>query len=229
MVRTVHEPAAVEQRASSSWDSILKSRPLDARAAELVRWAAFLCPDADITDDRSAELAGALSEWAEHDSVVLHHAWAHALQRSRAGSLHRIVPALLWEAWQSTPGAGLPDDVDVRPPEATGRIEAWTADGARVLRPHDELDHVTSARLYDAIKHATMDHDRVVVDLSAVGFIDSSGLSALLVARRYAHRHGCDLEFVRPSRACRRAIDVTGLREVLGLSDAESPRHAAMV
>ena len=215
----------IDQHGRSSWDPVAQARPVDALAAELVRWAAFLCPDGDIPESRRAELSAVLSEWAEHDSALLHRAWAYGSHRARSGELHRAVPALLWDAWQHAPTSDSTADldVDVRPPE-TASIEAWTEGDVRNLRPHDDLDTVTSARLYEAIKTGISGHDRVVVDLSAVGFIDSSGLSALLVARRYAQRHDADLRLVRPSRACRRAIDITGLREVLGVDEDVADR-----
>jgi len=57
--------------------------------------------------------------------------------------------------------------------------------------------------------------DRLVVDLSGVEFIDSSGLAALIAAATRAQ------SFVsrRPSLAVRRLVRATGLSEVLGVTD----------
>ncbi|MEV6206221.1 STAS domain-containing protein [Kitasatospora sp. NPDC051914] len=49
----------------------------------------------------------------------------------------------------------------------------------------------------------------LAVDLSAVRIFTSSGLNALLVARRAAHADGVALVLVAPSRSVRRVLEIT--------------------
>ncbi len=63
-------------------------------------------------------------------------------------------------------------------------------------------------------------HDRVVtVDLAGVGFLDSSGVRALLKGRVAAQAAGAVLAVRDPQPAVRRVLEITGLDRVLGLVD----------
>ena len=55
----------------------------------------------------------------------------------------------------------------------------------------------------------------VEVDLSAVTFIDSSGLRALIIARHEAEAVGNTLRIVATSDVVSRLLEVTGLTETL--------------
>jgi anti-sigma B factor antagonist len=55
----------------------------------------------------------------------------------------------------------------------------------------------------------------VVLDLAAVTFIDSTGLSALMDARAESDRNGWDFSVSRPSPAVRRVVELAGLEYVL--------------
>jgi len=62
------------------------------------------------------------------------------------------------------------------------------------------------------------DAERVVLDLSAVSFIDSSGLGALLnISREEPQRVR-----IVPSEACRRLFEIAGVRDCLPLADTAS-------
>ncbi len=53
----------------------------------------------------------------------------------------------------------------------------------------------------------------IVVDLAGLSFLDSSGISALVVARRAILAEGPDRQFVvtRPTEIVRKALEVVGL------------------
>jgi anti-anti-sigma factor len=53
----------------------------------------------------------------------------------------------------------------------------------------------------------------VVFDLSGTGFLDSSGLRALLVAERSVLDNGGTMSLRAPSEAVRRLLEITGLSE----------------
>ena len=54
-------------------------------------------------------------------------------------------------------------------------------------------------------------HSPAVVDLSAVTFIDASGLSELVAAKRKVAHTDVEIVLVDPSAPCRRILEVTGL------------------
>lgn len=59
----------------------------------------------------------------------------------------------------------------------------------------------------------------VEVDLSGVGFMDSSGLRALIAAHQAAAEAGRRLVISNPSAAVRRLIEISGLSEHLNVED----------
>jgi anti-sigma B factor antagonist len=81
-----------------------------------------------------------------------------------------------------------------------------------------ELDFDTTfdveLRLEQAIKHA----DRVVVDLRDLTFIDSTGLGALIEARRQARLEGVGFEIVPGPPAVQQVFEASGLLEELPFS-----------
>lgn len=95
-----------------------------------------------------------------------------------------------------------------------------------------ELDANNAPRLTDllATDRPDIDGSTVVLDLSAVAFIDSSGLSALLDARRLAEDTSGELVLRNPSTAVSRLLQMTQLEEVFridqGTVSAASDRHA---
>jgi anti-anti-sigma factor len=54
-----------------------------------------------------------------------------------------------------------------------------------------------------------------VLDLAAVTFIDSTGLSALMDARAESDRNGWEFSVQHPSAAVRRVVELAGLEHVL--------------
>jgi anti-anti-sigma factor len=95
------------------------------------------------------------------------------------------------------------------------RMEVEDADGADtpVLRLFGELDLVSA----EAVQHAlvALARSEVVVDLSQLEFIDSSGLAALLRARRRIEEAGQRLEIRGAQGATRRVFEAAGLADVL--------------
>ena len=75
-----------------------------------------------------------------------------------------------------------------------------------------EIDYQIAARLAATIYSAAASCPRVIVDLSAVAFIDSTGLGALMGARFEAEAEGGCIELVHPPRLVRRLLASTGLQ-----------------
>ena len=99
--------------------------------------------------------------------------------------------------------------------------------GVRVLAVAGELDIATAPALcarLDATR--TVRQPRLVVDLSAVEFCDSTGLRALLGAASEVHRHGGRFALVcRPEGNVARQLDIVGASE---LSAIHPDRDAAL-
>ena len=85
------------------------------------------------------------------------------------------------------------------------------------LAVEGEVDTSTSAQLLDSVLSAAVAHDQhhIVIDLRDVGFIDSSGLDAIVQANRRVRDLNAHLVICNPSRTLRRMFEVTGLDDVL--------------
>ena len=67
---------------------------------------------------------------------------------------------------------------------------------ARVLAISGEIDIATATQLRDALLQWNGEHTLVVVDLTDVSFIGSTGLSALILGSRQQREHGGELRLV---------------------------------
>jgi anti-sigma B factor antagonist len=79
-----------------------------------------------------------------------------------------------------------------------------------------EIDLYTAPRLQSELAAALASGDpaRLVVDMSAVEFCDSTGMNVLLAAHRRATEQGGSLELAGPRPAVRKILQVTGLETV---------------
>jgi anti-anti-sigma factor len=84
--------------------------------------------------------------------------------------------------------------------------------GARVT-VSGELDAATASDLESALADAVASGGRVELDLSAVTFIDSSGLRALIVSRQAASDAGGTLVLGATTAVVDRLLQLTGLDE----------------
>lgn len=103
--------------------------------------------------------------------------------------------------------------------DSTGRPAISITDGGRavLVRPTGELDVVTGELLEDARRRASDDGARgIVVVLDGVDFLGSSGLSALVEARRRADHAGLGFALAGGSRSSTRVLEITGLTDSLG-------------
>jgi len=105
------------------------------------------------------------------------------------------------------------------------RIELDT-DGRAVVYAHGDIDVETSPSLQEALAEALHESASVIVDLADVGYVDSSGLSALVWGHRTANQAGGSLHVRRASPIVRRVLDITGLTPLF-LIDADTATHPA--
>ena len=102
--------------------------------------------------------------------------------------------------------------------QLTIRVEQ---DGEELLvRAFGELD-LSNAKTLEAELGRAIDGDApgVVLDLSAVTFIDSAGLRALLLMAKHSLRNGGRLCLLRGSDPVDRAVEVGGVASSLPLAD----------
>ena len=92
--------------------------------------------------------------------------------------------------------------------------------GETVLALAGELDLYTSARLRERLSDLTHGaRPRIVVDLSELTFVDSTGLGTLVTALKRLRDVGGDMAIRAPTPATRRVIEISGLRHVIPVRD----------
>ena len=92
-----------------------------------------------------------------------------------------------------------------------------------VLRLQGELDAANQDHLRRTVR-TVLDHHSpqvLVLDLSALGFIDCAGLSAMIWAHQHLARHGHELVLTGIQPLVRRLLNLTGLDSYLHLSAPE--------
>ena len=104
---------------------------------------------------------------------------------------------------------------------------AGNAGDANVVICEGELDMTTGPQLRDELA-AVPDAD-LIIDLSAVGFIDSTGISILLNSLRRLDRTSRRLVVVCPPGPPRRVFELTGLEETLKIVDSAEDARARLL
>lgn len=83
--------------------------------------------------------------------------------------------------------------------------------GGVVLAVTGEVDLLTADRLSRALAAEVAEHALVVVDLTAVEFLSSTGLTALALANQSAVAAGHELRLVASNRVTLRPLQITGM------------------
>ena len=108
---------------------------------------------------------------------------------------------------------------------------ARSSDGeVEVVAVTGEIDISSAPRLIGGLNEAVGNCERpVVVDLSGVDFMDSTGLALLLNAHRRLSRRGKGFAVVCEDGPVRRVFTITDMVEVLRVhSDVDGARRAAL-
>lgn len=94
-------------------------------------------------------------------------------------------------------------------------------DGCAVLTVGGEVDLGTAGELSDAAIAAMQEiSPRLVMDLTGVSFMDSTGLKVLLAVHKRAELAGGRLVLVNPTRSVAKVIAVTGLDQTFHVADS---------
>lgn len=92
-----------------------------------------------------------------------------------------------------------------------------------VLHVEGDVDLASADAMRAALGDALEKSSTVVVDLGDVGFIDSTGLSALVWGHGQAREAGGSLRLRRPTPMLRRLLEITALETVLVTEDSDDP------
>ena len=108
------------------------------------------------------------------------------------------------------------------------KVTSRTQGDHTVISVAGEIDLYTAPRLQSQLTTALSSSPaRLVVDMSAVDFCDSTGINVLLRAHRQARERGGELQLAGPGSATRKVLQVTGLESVFTVIDAPArvPGH----
>jgi anti-sigma B factor antagonist len=90
-------------------------------------------------------------------------------------------------------------------------------DAHAVAAVRAELDVTSSAGAMSAIAALTVRHQVVIMELSAVEFMDCAALGALRTVQRLARQSGGDVLLAAPAAFVLRLLSLTGMDEVFGV------------
>ena len=91
-----------------------------------------------------------------------------------------------------------------------------TDDGIAVIRSAGRLNMASAPQLRAVVSEcAAGGRSRIVVDLSAITFMDSSGLGALIGGLKTARQRGGDLRIASPTEQVATVLGLTNLDRVL--------------
>jgi anti-anti-sigma factor len=115
------------------------------------------------------------------------------------------------------PGGG-----DGRPASspAVFSIEPEQTDGVYRLRVSGELDLATRDSLIEELNRAeASEAKRILLDLTNLTFIDSAGIGVLVLAHQRTEMNGKQLRVVSADGQVREVLRLTGVTEVLDITD----------
>jgi anti-sigma B factor antagonist len=108
---------------------------------------------------------------------------------------------------------------DVSIPQSWRCRVSLEADGVTRIALAGELDMSVAPAFRAELERALTEHAKVIVDLRALDFMDSSGIHALAAADTRARASGARLLIEHPAAAVLRMLELTGMLEVLEIVD----------
>ena len=99
-------------------------------------------------------------------------------------------------------------------------LETETEGSSALIRIRGDLDLQVVEQVTDALTRIESEEpELLVIDLSRVTFMDSSGMGTVAAAHIRALEAGRRFAIVRPPAGVRQAFDRTGLNEVIKVTD----------
>jgi anti-anti-sigma factor len=110
-------------------------------------------------------------------------------------------------------------------------VRVQTTSSRCVLAVSGEIDLSVSAHLADIVIDCASrtDASDIVIDLSGVSFIDSTGLGALITIRLAARERGQRLVLQSPTPHVAEVLAITGLDHVLEIETADDVRAESVI
>jgi anti-sigma B factor antagonist len=100
----------------------------------------------------------------------------------------------------------------VRPTEL--RLESEKTGSETTVHATGRITSSTSAHLENTLRDLVSNNKRLVLDLTNVDYIDSSGLGALVAVYMHATRANCELEIANPKSRIKDLFSRSGLGTV---------------
>ena len=95
-------------------------------------------------------------------------------------------------------------------------------DGAEIVTLSGRLMQADTTQLRDILKQLIKQNHFVVINMSGLNFIDSSGLSVLISAFKYARESAGNVVLLQLTPAVRSLIELTRLHQVFDIFDDET-------
>lgn len=86
--------------------------------------------------------------------------------------------------------------------------------GGTIVHGTGKINSTTAALLQTTVRQLIPDNKRIVLDLTAVEYIDSTGLGALVSVYLAAGKANCELEISNPKPRVRDLLNITKLASV---------------
>lgn len=110
--------------------------------------------------------------------------------------------------------------------EDTMKVNAETRDGAVILAPEGDIDLAHSPTLRNSLRQAHISKpQRLIVDLSMVDYMDSSGVATLVEALQTARRNNTKMVLCGMKDRVRSIFEIARLDTVFAIVDS---RDAAL-
>jgi anti-sigma B factor antagonist len=113
-------------------------------------------------------------------------------------------------------------------PDPPFRVTMSGTAGRAVISLEGELDLATAPQLRERlVALAERDDTDIVLDLTDLNFVDSTGLSVLVMALNRSRAAGRSITLRNPSASVMRILEITGLDSVFRVESASVPTAGA--
>lgn len=103
------------------------------------------------------------------------------------------------------------------------QAEVDASDGEVVVRLHGDLDMATASELRQTLTTILGTAPvRLTIDLSALEFVDSTGIGVLVGGFRRARDEGCDFSLRFPNRPVKKVLHLTGIDQMVPIEPSSN-------
>lgn len=98
------------------------------------------------------------------------------------------------------------------------KIDIEESLNSRIVKLAGEVDVYTAPLLRDAIIPLTVEKDLyLIVDMTEVSYMDSTGLGVFINAFKSSHQHNSSLKLIGVTEKIERLFQITGLSEIIDI------------